>query len=154
MQTVLFEIGERRFAMPAALVELITSVVEIEPVPGAPDVVEGVIDVRGRLAAVYGLRRRFAMPDRRVDLADHLIIARAGARLVAVHADRALDVAEISSDTIEPLDRVTAAAPGIGALVRTSDGVLLMHDPATFLTDTEAEALDRALDQARPEWRG
>jgi hypothetical protein len=85
---------------------------------------------------------------------EHLIIAWAGARLVAVRADRVLDVAALPVDAFEPLEHVTTAAPGIGGLARTADGVLLVHDPTVFLTTPEADALDIALDRARAERSG
>ena len=148
MDALVFEVGDWQFAIPASAVEQIAPLVEIEPVPGAPEVVEGVIDVHGRLVAVFGLRRRFGLPERPGALWDHLILARAGERVVAIHADRVVDFTRLPDETLEPVERLTAAAPGIGALARTPSGVLLVHDPATFLTDGEAEALAHALSQA------
>lgn len=147
MHAVVFEVGDWRFAIPTSVVEQIAPLVEIAPIPGTPHVVEGVIEVRGHLVPVFGLRRRFALLERPAELWEHLILARAKRRLVAIHADRVLDLIDLPEESIEPVEPRTSAAPGIGGIGRTPTGVLLVHDPATFLTGPEAEALDYALAQ-------
>lgn len=154
MYAVVFEMDERRYALAASIVERIAPVVEVEPIPGAPPVIEGVIDVHGRFAAVFDLRRRFGRPERPPQLDGHFIIAWAGPRLVAIRADRATEVTEIDADVIEPVARTATAAPGIHALAHSPDGTLLIHDPAAFLTLAESELLDRALERAVPKASG
>jgi purine-binding chemotaxis protein CheW len=80
-----------------------------------------------------------------VALTDHLIVAAAGDRTVALRVDRALTISEIPDAEIAP---ATGALPGTGAvagIARTADGLVLIHDLETFLSDAEARELALAL---------
>ena len=143
-----FALGEHRFALPGGAVVEVVRLVAAATLPGAPAIVEGVVNVRGTLAAVVDIRARFALPAAALDPDQHLIIARAGPRLVALRVDRALELVGIPDDAIEPVDQI---APGtrLGAgLARLSDGVLVIQDLDRFLSLEEAGQLDAALSAA------
>ena len=55
-----FELGSGLYALPMADVDELVRAVTVVPLPKAPAVVEGVVDVRGRVVPVFDLRARFA----------------------------------------------------------------------------------------------
>lgn len=59
LQVVGFRIGRETFGLPIELVREIVRVPEITSVPNAPDYIEGVINLRGRIIPVVDLRKRF-----------------------------------------------------------------------------------------------
>src|SRR5580704_1904107 len=59
IQIVGFRIGRETFGLPIAMVREIVRVPEITSVPNAPDYIEGVINLRGRIIPVVDLRKRF-----------------------------------------------------------------------------------------------
>ena len=59
LQVVGFRIGRETFGLPIAMVREIVRVPEITSVPNAPDYIEGVINLRGRIIPVVDLRKRF-----------------------------------------------------------------------------------------------
>ena len=59
LQIVGFRIGRETFGLPIAMVREIVRVPEITAVPNAPDYIEGVINLRGRIIPVVDLRKRF-----------------------------------------------------------------------------------------------
>ena len=59
IQIVGFRIGRETFGLPIAMVREIVRVPEITAVPNAPDYIEGVINLRGRIVPVVDLRKRF-----------------------------------------------------------------------------------------------
>lgn len=61
---VVFRLDERRYALPLSVVERVIRAVEVTPLPKAPPIVLGAIDVQGRVVPVLNVRRRFLMPDR------------------------------------------------------------------------------------------
>jgi purine-binding chemotaxis protein CheW len=140
---LLAEFGGSRIALRAADVRGVLRAVTVAPLPGAPPVVEGIIDVRGRLNVVYDLRPRLRLPPKPTSPDDHLILARSGGRDVALRVDRAVDLLTV------PLSRVhDPAMPGARALVGVvslPDGLVLIHDLHAFLTEAESEGLDAAL---------
>src|ERR1700683_4037463 len=58
LQVVCFRIGRETFGVPISLVREIVRVPEITSVPNAPDYIEGVINLRGRIIPVVDLRKR------------------------------------------------------------------------------------------------
>src|SRR5437868_11395203 len=59
LQLVGFRIGKETFGVPIGLVHEIVRVPEITAVPDAPDYVEGVINLRGKIISIVDLRKRF-----------------------------------------------------------------------------------------------
>jgi purine-binding chemotaxis protein CheW len=59
LQVVGFRIGRETFGVPISLVREIVRVPSITSVPNAPDYIEGVINLRGRIIPVVDLRKRF-----------------------------------------------------------------------------------------------
>src|ERR1700712_4788121 len=89
---IVFRLDDNRYGLRADAVERVVRTVEITPLPKAPPTVLGVINAEGQVIPVFDMRRRFQLPERMPDLSDHLIIARAGGRRVALAVDEALDV--------------------------------------------------------------
>jgi purine-binding chemotaxis protein CheW len=129
---------------------LATDVVEVHraawvsPLPRAPAIVEGVLDVRGEVLPVIDLHRRFGLPAKAMELADHLVVVQAGPRRVVVHVGPAVD---LLTAPVEDLEQAVEIAPYARGAARLPDGVVLIHDPEAFLAPAERVALDRALDQ-------
>lgn len=149
MQLLVFRLKEQHFALPLATVERVIQAVAVTPLPGAPAVVLGVIDVAGRLLPVFDVRRRMSMPAREIDPADQFLIARTARRTVALVIDEARDVIDQ-----EPSARVESAwtVPGIEhvqGVVKGEDGLVLIHDLERFLSLDEERTLDQALERAR-----
>jgi purine-binding chemotaxis protein CheW len=141
---LLFELDGQRYGLRASAVREITWAVQTVSVPASLPHVEGALDYRGEIVAALDVRRRFGLPSRPIALADHLIIA-AGGRTVALRVDRAVEVAEIADGDVAP---VTGTLPGAGpvtGIARHADGLVLIHDLETFLTDAEERELTRAL---------
>lgn len=144
-EILVFEVAGVHYALPVGSVEEILRAVAIVPLPQAPPVIEGLIDVRGSVVPVLDLRSRFRLPPRAVRPSDHLILAHAGPRRVAVRADRAVDLVRLDPARVEEASRVVPAAEFVAGIAKLSDGLVLIHDLGGFLTQAEAERLDRSL---------
>jgi purine-binding chemotaxis protein CheW len=122
--------------------------VETAALPGAPEVIGGVIDLRGALVPVLDLRRRLGLPGRPPHVDDHVVVCHVGARSVAIWVDRAADVLTIARRDLAPLGGVAQAdyQPGV---TRRDDGLMLVYDVRSFLAADEALRLDTALSSAQ-----
>ena len=58
-----FRVGRETFGVPISLVHEIVRVPDITAVPEAPDCIEGVINLRGKIVSVVDLRKRFGEPE-------------------------------------------------------------------------------------------
>lgn len=144
---LLFQVHGQRFGLRAARVREVQRVVAIVPLPNAPAAVEGLIDVRGRLVPVYGIRSRFRMPAREVEPSDHLVLAEARGRLVALRVDRVLDLVRIDEQDVEDPSTLVdgVGTEFVAGVARMEDGLVLIHDLDTFLSQAEEAELDAAI---------
>ncbi len=148
-QLVVFLLDEQRYALHLPVVERVVRAVEVTPLPKAPAIVLGVMNVQGRIIPVVNIRQRFRLPERDIGLSDQLIIAHTAKRPVALAADAVTGVVEISEQYIVSRETIL---PGLGYMtgaVKLDDGLVLIHDLDTFLSLDEEKALDEALQADR-----
>jgi purine-binding chemotaxis protein CheW len=148
MEIIVFEIDGRRYALRLPEVREILRSVAVTPLPGAPVVVEGVVDVRGTLTAVLSLRRRFGLPARENELTEHLLHVSAGGRTMLLRTDRVLDILRVEPADVQSALEVVSRAEPVAGIARLPDGLALIHDFDAFLTQAESEELDRVLTSA------
>jgi purine-binding chemotaxis protein CheW len=144
-QLVVFSLDEQRYALPLSNVERIVRVVEITSLPKAPEIVLGVINVRGQVIPVVNIRKRFRLPEREIALSDHLIIAQTSRRAVALLADRVGQVLEVLENDIISAKKILPAMDYVEGVVKLADGLILIHNLEKFLSLEEERALERAM---------
>jgi purine-binding chemotaxis protein CheW len=145
MNALVFEVSGQRYALPSADVREVLRAVAVVPLPRAPAVVEGVINLRGRLVPVLDLRTRFRLAAKPVGPTDHFLIAQAGERVVALRVDRATDLVQLGEADVEDAKGVVPGAEYVAWMARHADGLILIHDLRTFLSRAESDALAEAL---------
>jgi purine-binding chemotaxis protein CheW len=119
--------------------------VDVTPLAGAPRVVEGLIDYRGTIIPVFSLRRRFELPDREMRLSDVFIIADTGQRTAALHVDAVDELSTIAETDVHAADELVHGGAHIAGAATLRDGLVLLHDVATFLSAAEADTLNAAM---------
>ena len=145
MNLLLFELDELRCAIDASLAREVVRAVAVTPLPGAPAVVEGVIDIRGTTVPVLDVRSRFGLSARPAEPTDHMIIAWTGSRIVALRVTRAEGLQQIDPAAIDDARQITKGADAIEGVARLPDGLAIIYDLPRFLSAAEAESLARAL---------
>ena len=101
LQLVGFRIGRENFALPIAQVQEIVRVPEITAVPQAPDLVEGVINLRGRIIPVVDLRKRFGEAPGAPDKRSRILVVEVDGRLAGLLVDAASEVMKLAEAEIE-----------------------------------------------------
>lgn len=144
-QFVVFRLNGRRYAVPLPAVERFVRAAEVTPLPKAPDVVMGVIDVGGRVLPVLNTRRRFSLPEREIAPADQFLIARTGWRTVILVVDEAEGVVGQPSGGIADVSAVVPGLEEVPGVVVLEDGLVVIYDLEKFLSLEEAGALDKAM---------
>jgi purine-binding chemotaxis protein CheW len=144
-QWVVFYLDTDRYALPLAAVDRIVRAAHVTPLPSAPDIVLGAIDVEGRILPVFNIRRRFRLPERTIDPADHFLIARTARRTVALVIDAPQGVLERPATAMFDAADIAPDLEHIRGVLRLEDGLALIHDLEHFLSPDEARALDEAM---------
>ena len=142
---VVFNLDEQQYALHLAAVERIVRVAAITPVPKAPAIVLGVINVQGQVIPVVNIRKRFRLPDREMSLSDHLIIARTAKRAAALVADAVVSVVERWEEELTAADRILRGLEYVEGVVKLEDGLILIHNLDTFLSLEEEKTLEQAM---------
>jgi purine-binding chemotaxis protein CheW len=148
MQLLVFSVDARRYALALASVQRVLRAVELTPLPGAPAIVAGAIDLEGRILPVLCLRRRLGRAPREVEPSDQLLIASIRRRTVALLIDEALGVIECDPAALADPAGIVAGLEQFQGVLQLADGLVLIHDLEKFLSADEALALDAVLDPA------
>jgi purine-binding chemotaxis protein CheW len=142
---VVIGLDELRVALRLSAVERVVRAVYVSPLPDAPEIVAGVVNVQGRVVPVGNMRRRFRLAERPAALADRLVIARANQRPVALMADTVGGVLEYPASDIIGAGDILPGLAYVDGVAKLADGLILIHDLDRFLSLDEASALEHAM---------
>jgi purine-binding chemotaxis protein CheW len=143
-QFFVLRLDDRLYALHLPVVLRAVRVVEITPLPKAPDIVSGIINVQGEIIPVVDIRKRFGLPRRETRPSDQIIIARTSRRTVALLADESGEILE--RPEVVYAEKVVAGMEYVRGVVKLEDGMVLIHDLDTFLSLDEEAALDDAME--------
>jgi purine-binding chemotaxis protein CheW len=148
LHLVTFRIGSELFGVPISTVHEIVRVPAIARIPQAPDFVEGVINLRGRVITVVDLRKRMNQPTSGAqgvwDRKSRILVIETEGRQVGAIVDEVTEVLKLSGERVEPAPPMVAGLSnqyinGVGKLV---DDLLILIDIDKILTANQLLALD------------
>lgn len=106
LQVVGLRIGRETFGLPISIVREIVRVPEITSVPNAPDYIEGVINLRGRIIPIVDLRKRFGQKTFEPNKKNRIVVVELGARSFGLIVNSASEVLRIPPSEIEEPNNV------------------------------------------------
>ncbi len=101
VQLVVFLFGDRYYAFYGELIKEIVTVTEITYVPGMPDCLLGIVNVRGEIESVLDLRKIFDLPSLPLTTQSRIIIGDVNAIRSGILVDSVEDVLELPEDQIQ-----------------------------------------------------
>ena len=143
LQLVSFKLGEEEFGVDIMQVQEIIRMQNITAVPNAPEFVEGVINLRGRVIPIVDLRKRFGLEEKSHDKATRIIVVKVDDLTVGLIVDEVSEVLRIPVDTVEPPPPIVAGVEseyikGVGKL---EDRLLILLDLSKTLSKEEKASL-------------
>lgn len=145
IQLVLFNLDEHHYALQLATVKRVVCLIEITPLPKAPEIILGVINLEGEIIPVVDIRKRFRMPDREAGLSDQLIIARTQRRSLALMVDAVKGVIECPEEEVVKAEKVLPGIEYVEGVAKLSGDIILIHDLDRFLSLEDEKALDEVI---------
>lgn len=139
VQWVTFRLDNETYGINVMQVQEVLRVTEIAPVPGAPDYVLGIINLRGNVVTVIDTRRRFGLPPKEADDASRIMIIEADKQVVGILVDSVAEVVELHKSEIESAPNVgneETAKYILGVATREKD-LLILVDLNKLLTEEE-----------------
>ena len=148
VQLLTFELGSLPCALPTRVLVEVARAVAITPLPKAPPIIEGLVNLRGAIVPVLDVRRRFGLEPRALTPDQHFLIAWSGPRVVALRVDRALDLVAVDEHAIDSAARAAPGAEHVAGIARLPDGLLVIYDLETLLGLEEGREVDGAVAEA------
>jgi purine-binding chemotaxis protein CheW len=96
-----FQVGRETYGVPIISLHEIVRVPEITAVPDAPDYLEGVINLRGKIVSVIDLRKRFGEKQVTPGKRNRILVVEQNGRLAGLIVDSASEVLKIPAADIE-----------------------------------------------------
>lgn len=125
-----FLVDGEMFGTPVARVQEVIQQQEMTSVPLAPDVVAGMMNLRGQIVCAIDLRRRLQLPDRAADQTPMSVVVRTNQGTVSLLVDEIGDVIEVTDEAREraPETLQGVAREVIEGVYKLPDRLLLALD--------------------------
>jgi len=145
MQLLVWTLDQQQYALPLAAVDRVVRAVAVTALPGAPDIVSGMINVRGTITPVVDMRKRLNLPPREIHPSDAVVLAHTSRRPVAFFVDSVSRLADYPDAAVVAAHSVTPGSDYIAGIAKSADGMTLIHDLDRFLSLDEEAAIEHAL---------
>ncbi|WP_374634562.1 chemotaxis protein CheW [Ferrovibrio sp.] len=113
IQLISFTVGNEEYGVDIMAVREIRAWSETTPLPNTPEVVRGVINMRGAIVPIFDLRARFGMPRTEPTKYNVVIIVSVASRIVGILVDAVSDIITINEDEVRPMPEMEQVS-GIG----------------------------------------
>lgn len=107
IQWVTFRLDNEKYGIRVMQVQEVLRMTEIAPVPGAPDYVLGIINLRGNVVTVIDSRKRFGLSETEADDSTRIVIIEAEKHVVGILVDSVAEVVDLRTSEMD-------AAPNVG----------------------------------------
>jgi purine-binding chemotaxis protein CheW len=143
LQLVSFHLGNEEFAVDILNIQGINRMIEITKVPNAPEYVEGIINLRGKVIPIIDLRKRLGMEQKEYDKETRFIVVEIKARVVGFIVDSVNEVLRINRNITEPPPPMVSGidADYITAVGKLQDRLLILLDLDRILSEKESKEL-------------
>ncbi len=138
---VTFRLGQELYGVNVMQVREVLRYTDIAPVPGAPDYVLGIINLRGNVVTVIDTRKRFGLDPAEVNDNTRIMITESGSHVVGILVDSVAEVADLNTNDIDETPSVGTddATKFISGVCNTNDDLLILIDLTKLLSDEEWE---------------
>jgi len=96
-----FRLGDEIYGVNVMQIREVLRHSEITPVPGAPDYVLGIINLRGNVVTVIDTRKRFGLAPGNIDEQARIVIVEVDTQVVGMLVDSVADVTYLKQSEIE-----------------------------------------------------
>ncbi len=141
LQLVSFHVGDEEFGLDILRVQEIIRIQPLTRVPNLPDYIDGVINLRGKVIPVIGLRKRLGLDKQSSDKRTRIVVVDVHGQILGFVVDSVSEVLRIHTDTVEPTPKLGKIdrdyISGVGKL---DSRLLLLLDLEQLMNENEVSA--------------
>jgi len=154
---VVFELDGEEYAVPITVITEVVPYVEIIPVPGAPEYILGLINLRGKVVPVLDLKKKFNLGHNTNGGHAHIMVAESEQKLLfGIVVDYVREVLKVPHDSVKPAPQAVKediSAEYVGGVIvlggeqedtAVEERILVVLDLQKILSDANVEELQAA----------
>lgn len=141
-----FRLAGQQLAVPLDNVIRVIPALKCTPLPGAPQTVLGLVNLRGQMVPVIDLARCFAWPTPPLTLWQPFLWLRSRQRDLLAPVEAVETASECSAEHLFAADRPQVPSARLRGVLRTDEGMMLIQDVEQLLSDAEERQLQLALE--------
>jgi purine-binding chemotaxis protein CheW len=143
LQLVSFMIGNEEFGISILYVQEINRMLQITKVPNAPNFVDGVVNLRGRVIPVIDLRTKLGMERKEHDKNTRIVVVEVGGKNAGFIVDAVKEVLRIPDSITEAPPEIATGTNSefITAVAKLDDRLITIIDLEKILTGNEKHEL-------------
>ena len=144
LQLVSFKVDNEEFGIDILKVQEINKMLQITKVPNAPDFVEGVVNLRGRIIPVIDLRKRLSMAKKEHDNKTRIVVVDIAGNIIGFIVDEVNEVLRIGKDIIESPPELVSRVESdfITSVAKLEDRIIILLDLDNLLKKDEQEKIE------------
>ncbi|WP_375057647.1 chemotaxis protein CheW [Zobellella sp. DQSA1] len=143
LQWVTFRLDNETYGINVMQVQEVLRYSDIAPVPGAPEYVLGIVNLRGNVVTVLDTRLRFGLEPAEVTDNSRIVIIEAEKQVIGILVDSVAEVVYLKSSEIENAPNVgtSESAKFIQGVCNREQELLILVDLDKLLSDDEWDEL-------------
>ena len=143
LQWVTFKLQEETYGINVMQVQEVLRYTEIAPVPGSPDYVLGIINLRGNVVTVIDTRSRFGLEPGDVTDNSRIVIIEAEKQVIGIMVDSVAEVVYLKQSEVDTAPNVGTdeSARFIQGVSNREGELLILVDLNKLLSDEEWEEI-------------
>lgn len=139
-QLVIFELSGGIYGLDIQSVREINRLIDITPIPKAPDFVEGIINLRGTIIPVVDLAMRFGLESTAQSKDTRIVVIESDGHTLGMKVDEVSEVLRIKTDEIDAAINMTTTgidADFVEGVGKVDDRLILILNPDKLFTAEE-----------------
>ncbi|MDP4946561.1 chemotaxis protein CheW [Alishewanella sp. SMS8] len=144
LQWVTFRLQEETYGINVMQVQEVLRYSEIAPVPGSPEYVLGIINLRGNVVTVIDTRARFGLPPAEVTDNTRVVIIEAEKQVIGILVDSVAEVVYLKQSEVDSAPNVGTdeSARFIQGVSNRDGELLILVDLNKMLNDEEWDEIN------------
>jgi purine-binding chemotaxis protein CheW len=102
LELLAFRLASERYAIETRHVVEVHPLRDLTPLPGTPDFVRGIVNLRGRILPVFDLKKFFALPEEGMTDLHRIIVVRGHDLELGLLADMVVNVISLPRSALQP----------------------------------------------------
>ena len=141
VRLITFNLNNENYGIEVSQVREILRINQNFPVPGAPDYVLGITNIRGNVVTIVDARMRFNLPIVEYTDCARMIVIESYGETVAIVVDSVADVIDVPESSIDVNLKVNLSGDSryISGVVTNADGLIIILNVEKFITEEQLD---------------